>query len=291
MPSITEILETAKVCKYLAATDEANGNALQGGSVQGSLSKLLFTVVQDSEWALVNGAAGLDEAGNYIFWLCGSYYQKARDIITKGFAPTIVGIAPSITIQPVGGQINAGSNLTLSVSASGSPVLIYNWQLYTSNTWQDIQGANSATFIKNNVTDADAGLYRVVVTNNYGNAVSIPATITIAVPLVVSYWYGSTDPYPTLFSGTDGLTYQVQQAITHNQPISLVLPVAGQTNMYGVLKIPIGELTKTGWYNTPNIGGQIEDQIWRLKLTIGQFDYYITRQAYTYVATSPVIFG
>lgn len=201
------------------------------------------------------------------------------------------GFPPVINVQPQSISLNVGSSATFLVVASGSATLTYQWQSNTGNGYQNITNAISSSLTLTNLMLSQNGLYRVIITNAYGTATSIPLTLTVIQSLTAFYWYGSTNPYPALSGGTDALTYQVSQAITHNQPITLTLPSAGQTNMYGVLKVPIGEINKTAWYNTPVNNGQIPDAVWYVKLTIGQFDYYVTRTTYTYVATSPLIFS
>ena len=288
-----DIINVAKVAKYLSAYDEANNTAIKGGTIQGSLSKTLFTTIEDFEWAIANGVTNASIAGtaNYLVWLSGSYIVKAKSIINGAFPSVLLGTLPIITLQPVSGNVANTATITLTITATGYAPITYQWQKYVGSVWVNISGATAATFTKTNADLIDIGQYRAVATNQYGSATSNAANITVSTAITAFYYYGSTNPYPALSGGSDVLTYQVSQAIAHNQPITLTLPSAGQSNMYGVVKVPIGELLKTAWYNTPINNGQIPDAIWYDKITIGLYDYYVTRTAYTYVATSPLIFS
>jgi hypothetical protein len=296
MPTDTldTVIKIAKVSKYLAAYDEANSIATKGGAIQFELSKILFSIIEDLEWAIANGAsnASIDKTANYLMWLCGSYTVKARTIINR-LAPVIsLGNAPVITLQPISGNVTSGGTITLTVNVTGTLPITYQWQKLTNSVWGNITGATSSTFTKTNVTISDAGSYRVIATNQYGTATSNAADITVvAQSLTAYYWYGATDPFPALNGGTDALVYQTSAPFTTNQSISIPLPLAGQVNMFGVVKVPIGQSVKTTWYNTALNNGQIPDAIWRDKITIGQFDYYVTRVEYTYDSLLPLIFS
>src|SRR4029079_1990354 len=52
----------------------------------------------------------------------------------------IVNVAPDISIsaQPVGGSICTGGDFNLSVTASGSPNIHYQWQLFNGTVWNNV---------------------------------------------------------------------------------------------------------------------------------------------------------
>ncbi|MHB9006333.1 MAG: cohesin domain-containing protein [Limisphaerales bacterium] len=85
-------------------------------------------------------------------------------------------IRPAITVQPVGGEVVEGDPLTLSVTATGIPVPSYLW--YKDD--QLLAGETAAVFSRAAMTAADAGLYRVVVTNAVGIETSDEAVVTYA---------------------------------------------------------------------------------------------------------------
>ena len=74
------------------------------------------------------------------------------------------GDAPSITAQPQSQSTIVGSNVTLSVSVSGSAPFSYVWRLNGTN----LPGANSASLALTNVQSSQAGNYSVFVFNGAG---------------------------------------------------------------------------------------------------------------------------
>lgn len=75
---------------------------------------------------------------------------------------------PGISAQPVSlAGIHAGGQAAFSVTATGIGPITYQWQRSADagNTWADVPSATSATLTLDPVTHADAGLYRVVVTD------------------------------------------------------------------------------------------------------------------------------
>ena len=97
-------------------------------------------------------------------------------------------LAPSITTQPQSQSLITGSNAVFAVVASGQAPLSYQWSFNGSNLANSshIGGATSATLTVSNITVADAGPYRVVVSNNHGSATSTNATLTVLVPAAIT---------------------------------------------------------------------------------------------------------
>jgi sugar lactone lactonase YvrE len=87
----------------------------------------------------------------------------------------IVVALPQITTQPQSQTVTAGTSVSFSVTASGSPAPTYQWY----NTGVMVGGATSATLTLNNVQAINAGSYYVVVTNVAGSATSNQATLTV----------------------------------------------------------------------------------------------------------------
>jgi hypothetical protein len=58
-----------------------------------------------------------------------------------------VTVFPDIAIsaQPVGGSICTGGNFDLSVTASGSPNIHYQWEAFNGTTWS-IRGTDSPNY-------------------------------------------------------------------------------------------------------------------------------------------------
>jgi hypothetical protein len=81
-----------------------------------------------------------------------------------------------------------------TVPTATDPSLSYQWQHLVGGTWTDV-GGNAPTLTIGSVTTADAGSYRVVVSNSLGNGTSNTATLavtTTAPPLGLTYNFGQT---------------------------------------------------------------------------------------------------
>jgi hypothetical protein len=91
--------------------------------------------------------------------------------------------APQITAQPVSQTIGAGSNVTFSVTATGTEPLSYSWRkggvaLVAGGRYA---GVNTSALTIAGLVAADAGSYDVQIVNSLGNAISQPATLTVTV--------------------------------------------------------------------------------------------------------------
>ena len=82
------------------------------------------------------------------------------------------GQPPYITAQPQNTNVTLGATVTLQVSATGSPPLSYQWQLYGNA----LGGQTNSSLVLTNVQAG--GDYRVLVSNLYGSATSQVAVVT-----------------------------------------------------------------------------------------------------------------
>jgi hypothetical protein len=88
-------------------------------------------------------------------------------------APDPAPQAPVITGNPQSQTIFVGDNVSLSVSANGTPPLHYFWRLNGAN----IANGTNPTLNLNSIAVASAGLYSVVVTNAAGAVTSSPPAL------------------------------------------------------------------------------------------------------------------
>jgi hypothetical protein len=88
---------------------------------------------------------------------------------------------PQITSQPSNTTNHWGERATFTVSATGAPPLWYQWQANGTNLSDSPHIAGSATNLLtlNAVTLADAGGYRVIITNDVGSVTSRVAMLTL----------------------------------------------------------------------------------------------------------------
>jgi hypothetical protein len=118
------------------------------------------------------------------------------------------GQPPDITTNPQSQTNIPGSNVTFNVIVSGSTNFFYQWQFDGTN----IPGATLASFTTNNVTNASAGNYTVIVSNPYGTVTSAPPAVLTVQSAPWIEMQPVSGPSPTPLSVTAGgvapLTYQ-----------------------------------------------------------------------------------
>lgn len=104
-----------------------------------------------------------------------NYKLTGSPSVTCSFTVTVTASAPGISLQPASQSACAGSNISFSVTATGSG-LTYQWRKGGVN----ISGATASTYSINNVANGDAGNYDVVVSNTCGfNTTSSTAVLTV----------------------------------------------------------------------------------------------------------------
>jgi glucose/arabinose dehydrogenase len=131
----------------------------------------------------------------------GSLYYLARGSGAV-FRIDFGAAAPSITAQPTSQTASVGEQATFQVTASGTPVLNYQWQ----RNFVDIPGATSRTYTTPAATPADDGaLFRVRVSNNYGTVTSLPAMLTVL----------NSPPVGTITLPVAGSKYSAGQTIVY----------------------------------------------------------------------------
>jgi len=104
--------------------------------------------------------------------------SNSGGLATSSPAQLIVNAPPQITTQPAAAAVVAGSNHQLSVAATGSDPLTYQWRKDGAN----LGSATSATLAFSPVQLSDAGSYSVVVTNPVGSTTSNSATLEVQPP-------------------------------------------------------------------------------------------------------------
>ncbi len=104
--------------------------------------------------------------------------QHAVQAVYPGNVCNPTCTAPAVTQQPGSSTITAGSSATMTVAASGTAPLSYQWYIGTSGTTTTpINGATGATLM---VSPSTTTSYWVLVSNSCGSANSATATVTIA---------------------------------------------------------------------------------------------------------------
>ena len=136
---------------------------------------------------------------------------------TSGSATLTVLVPPAIVAQPANALSVVGSNITVTVTASGSAALAYQWSKNGTPLANggNVSGATSPTLALANVSVTDAATYSVTVTNAVGSATSANAALTVqSPPSIVTQpasqfgALGSTISVSVTATGTGPLNYQ-----------------------------------------------------------------------------------
>lgn len=90
-------------------------------------------------------------------------------------APSVTTVAPAITTAPIPQTVSAGTQLTLSVTATGSPAPTYQWL----KNGVAIAGATQATLTVSSTLPSDTAAYSVVVANSAGSVTTTPVQVTV----------------------------------------------------------------------------------------------------------------
>ncbi len=164
------------VADILAGGVFTNGITLDLTAVPGANENPNFKVRIVSTFA--DGAAYAAISGNY-----GTAGTARFDMVTVAGEPSSSEPRPPVIFtQPVDRTAFVGSTATFSVVAGGSAPLAYFWEkdkLDGFGTWELVEGGTGATLSLPNVQFAQAGTYRVTVSNALNVVRSVSAQLTV----------------------------------------------------------------------------------------------------------------
>jgi len=150
---------------------------------------------------LTLGSAQAGDAGDYCIVVA-----NGAGCVTSLVATLTVLLPPQILVPPQSQRVVQGGPVTLSVSATGTEPLTFQWRVNA----QAIPGATGQSLNLGSVQPSDAGDYDVVLSNPAGTEVSPAATLVVSVrPRLNSPQYWNYTAQFTL-SGTPGDLYMVQ---------------------------------------------------------------------------------
>ncbi len=144
----------------------------------------------------------------------GSYdvvVSNAAGAVTSSAATLTVNMPPIITTSPVSQTAAVGQTIVFTVEAAGTPPFSYQWR----KNGVDIVGATDVSLVLTNIQPADAGNYRVAVSNMAGSVTSVAAALTVirppeitTQPVDVTIRVGQNATLRVVAAGTAPLTYQ-----------------------------------------------------------------------------------
>ncbi|HRT55146.1 MAG TPA: immunoglobulin domain-containing protein [Candidatus Paceibacterota bacterium] len=161
-------------------------------------------------------------------------------VVTSGVANLTV-LDPFITAQPASRTNLEGTVATFSVTADGTPTVLYQWQRGGFNLsdgdsgWGSvIAGANTPTLTISNVNQNDAmsGDYTVVVTTTAGgcSVTSRAAKLTVVgLPILSSVVADGIGNYTLNITGPYGQTYKILYSTDLSLPLSSWIPLFTNT--------------------------------------------------------------
>lgn len=90
-------------------------------------------------------------------------------------------LAPGIVDQPTNQMVMESNAVAFSITVTGAPPFFYRWY-FNSNVITDLANASSTNFTLTipNAAGSHAGNYSVVVTNSFGQATSLSASLTVS---------------------------------------------------------------------------------------------------------------
>ena len=212
-------------------------------------------------------------------------------------------LATTITSQPVSQAIDAGSNTSFRVTASGTPPFTYRWQLNGVDLFDDvgIGGTTTSNLVLTGVNPSQAGNYRVIVTAQAGGVLSAAASLTVysvlpldeALDAVGLTWTtNGTPPWTGHGAVThDGVDAARSGSIGHSGSTSFQTVFAGPGTVSFWWKVS-SEATKD--YLTLTTNGVMESRIsgevnWAFKtLNLGSGNHTLL---WTYSKNSSVVAG
>ena len=199
---------------YIAAAKDINTDGIVVGTAtiaDGTPHAFVYSagVMSDLNALVASGGAG---------WVLGSAnaVNDAGAIVGEGtvagvvhaflLRPSSTGLPPSIDFQPHGASVFLGEPFELSVTASGTPELTYQWQHAGTN----LPAATARTYAVAHAGLAEAGSYRVVVSNPYDSATSdtVQVEVKVLAELDIAMYAG------LLVGGPVGRTFRIE-AVEH----------------------------------------------------------------------------
>ncbi len=127
-----------------------------------------------SQSALVLTNVGSAQTGNYDVVVSNDGGAATSRVAVLSVLPAL--LPPAITFSPRSQTVSTGEVVYLTVGASGSSPLKYQWQFNNGA----IVGATNSFLALTNITLNQAGAYRVAITNAAGGITSQAATISVS---------------------------------------------------------------------------------------------------------------
>lgn len=224
---------TVGVGSNFTLTVSANGSAPL--AYQWSKDSAPLAGSTDSSLTITN--AQTNDTGAYSVTVTNAFGSVTSSIANV----SVIFFPPSITAQPSGTTLFVGSNFTLTVTATGTDPLAYQWLKAGNN----LPGAASSTYVVIGAQTNDTGAYTVLITNIAGSITSAVAQVNVGfAPVIVQQPQpftnnlGTSNAFAVLATGSDPLLYQWFKDGT---------PIADATN--SLFPLPNLQSNQVGYYS------------------------------------------
>jgi hypothetical protein len=164
-------------------------NVIAGGSPGISYQ---WEINTGSGWSVISGATSasyntgaLSSTTQYRVFLA-SAASGCEDIYSNSVSVTVTPDI-AITTQPTGNSICSGGSHTMSVVATGSPGIQYQWEVFSSGIWVQVPGATSSTYVAGPLTSTtDYRVFVYATQSGCEDLYSNPVTITVYPDISIS---------------------------------------------------------------------------------------------------------
>jgi hypothetical protein len=143
-----------------------------------SYARGTLTLDQTSVGAILRAAPShwfFGQIDEVAVWNRSITFTEIQDIYSEGIPEPTAPIPAQITVQPVGAELWAGSQVALSVQAVGTNPVTFQW--YKDDV--EIPGATGSTLNFFEASAADSGVYYAVATNAVGSDQSESAVLNV----------------------------------------------------------------------------------------------------------------
>lgn len=204
-PVVSSLSPSTTVCENNAVVFSITATGTAPISYQWYKNLSIITGATNATYSI--SSASTSDAGNYY---CKATNSCGSD--SSNISVLTVNTKPVITSQTSNNiSFCEGNTMTLSVTATGTPPLTYQW--YKNSL--PITGATNNTYTVSSVVSADAGTYHCIVTNGCNSQQSNAISVTIRTAPVITNQSSSTNrcsgqsmTFSVTASGTYPLSYQ-----------------------------------------------------------------------------------
>ncbi len=170
-PVIATAPQSQVVTQSVNVTFTVTASGTEPLAYQWHFNNQLLAGATGSELILNNVQPG--QAGNYSVVV--SNFAQAVTSAPAALTVYAAPIPPTVTTEPADQIVSAGQPALFAVGVNGAEPFAYQWQFNGAN----LAGATTAQLVLNDTQPAQAGGYRVIITNAFGAATSRVAALVV----------------------------------------------------------------------------------------------------------------